>query len=553
MGRGVISGGVAGLLTSVVAFSLVSVLFPPPGVRLAPAVTTAPGAPGAVTATGAAPVAPAAPADASPANGPAPVVATPEASAPQPGAEATPAALAVPAAPAAGAAPDVSAAAVPSLADLGATPPPGGASPPALTAPEARAALPGTPSAPATLATPPAPAPDAPAAPTGEAAPMLAPQGAGLAPAAPAPGMVAAPQPDAVGAEDKGAPQPAAGAMPSPPGAAVAEAAPPALAPMPAAPQTGTTPDQPLPGPAPEAAPETIVAALPPAPPLPEAAAAVPKTVELLDPSHPQIIGLKPVPGVKVNRLPQVGGAAPAETLPGAVATPLTDNAAPVPQVDPPVRRYAVAAENPEAKPALAVILIDDGSASDDRRALASSVLPVSFAVDPTAQTAEDAARTYRDGGHEVLVLATAIPKLSTPSDLAQTFAAYFRTAPEAVGVIDLAGGGFQDNRMMAQRVVGILSDGGYGMVTYQRGLNAAAQLAGTNHVPATQVFATLEGTPEAMTRALDRAAFDAAQQGGATVVATASADTLALLAEWLKGPRGGQVALVPVTAVMGN
>ena len=291
-----------------------------------------------------------------------------------------------------------------------------------------------------------------------------------------------------------------------------------------------------------------------PLPSQPPMGGIAPKTVEVLDPAHPQIIGLKPVPGVKVNRLPQVGGTAQPETLPGVVAAPLTENAvAAPPQVDPPVRRYAVAAANPEGKPALAVILIDDGSASGDRRALASTLLAVSFAVDPTAATAEDAARTYREGGHEVLVLATAIPKLSTPSDLAQTFAAYFRTAPEAVGVIDIDKGGFQDNRMMAQRIVSILGDGGYGLVTYDRGLNAAAQLAGSGHLPATRVFASLDGAPEAMSRALDRAAFRAAQDGGATVVAPASADTLAIIADWLKGPRGAVVALVPVTAVMAN
>lgn len=554
MGRGVIFGVVAGLLASALALSLVSVLFPPPGVPLAPGVTTAPAAPTAAPALRAAPGSPAAPAEPRPSSGTAPAVATPEARPALPGVDASPTALAVPAAPAPGAAPLPAGEAAPALADGGAASAPGLTAPAAIIPPAAAPAVPGVDVAPA--------APTASPAPAVGAAPVSAPEGVGpVAPVASAPAIAAAPQPDLVGAADKGAKPPAASARMATPGTAtVAEAAPPAPVPLAPAPAAGAAPGQPLSGAAPDQAPgamantppgPTPTAPLPQQPPMP---GALPKAAELLDPAHPQILGLKPVPGVKVNRLPQVGGSTQPATLPGAVAAPLTETAvAAPPQVDPPVRRYAVNAANPEGKPGLAVILIDDGSAADDRRALATTLLPVSFAVDPTAGTAEDASRTYRDGGHEVLVLAAAIPTLSTPSDLAQTFAAYFRTVPEAVAVIDSDKGGFQDNRMMAQRIVAILTDDGYGLVTYDRGMNAAAQLAGQGHLPTARVFARLDGAPETMTRTLDRAAFRAAQDGGATVAAPASAETLALIADWLRGPRGATVALVPVTAVMGN
>ncbi len=275
------------------------------------------------------------------------------------------------------------------------------------------------------------------------------------------------------------------------------------------------------------------------------------------------------MPGVRVNQLPHVGSVpapatqgAPVAQVPAAPGAP----AAPMPglpggglvKAAPPAEaahssqllRNRVIAEIVPGRPYLAVVLIDDGSA--DAQALASTGLPVSFAVDPTVPDAQDAAAIYREKGHEVLIADAGLPALATPSDLAQMFSAYFRTVPQAVGVIDRPEGGFQDNRLMAQRVVSILSDGGYGLVTYARGLNAAAQVAKTAKVPAAEVYDTLSGDAASMARALDRAAFRAGQTGATVVTAPATPDVLAALQDWLNGPGGTNVALVPVTTAMG-
>jgi hypothetical protein len=297
----------------------------------------------------------------------------------------------------------------------------------------------------------------------------------------------------------------------------------------------------------------------------PAGKAAKRSAVTILNPSKPQT-GFRSVPGVKVNRLPQVGGTSEevklpgrrVASLPGSAATPGdsgASTAAPAAQTaEPPIIRNAVPAANPEAKPELALILLDDGATTLDRAGLAASDLPVSFAIDPTAKQAGDWVTTYHRGGHEVLLKATRIPRLATPSDLNVTFSAYFRAAPGAVGVIDLARGGFQDNRLMAQRVVSILAGDGYGLVTYRRGLNAAAQVAQTTGVRSVEITAaTVHPDAAALKRLLDRAAFRAAQEGKVAVALPAGAGVLATITEWSKGPRGRTVALVPVTAVMGK
>ncbi|MDE3029352.1 MAG: divergent polysaccharide deacetylase family protein [Paracoccaceae bacterium] len=271
----------------------------------------------------------------------------------------------------------------------------------------------------------------------------------------------------------------------------------------------------------------------------------------VLDSSRPSVGFAKSVQGVIVNRLPQIGGAS------AAAVDPLPDSNAvqvPPPSKDGALAHNAVTFDNQTGRPEVAVILIDSGALDLNRAELAAAKIPLTLAVDPTVSGAERAAKTYHDGGHEVLILATAVPPLATASDLETTFQSYFHTIGQAVGVMDVASGGFQGDRMTSQRIATILADAGYGLVTYERGLNAAAQVATSAKLPNVQVYSTVEssdGGGDVLRQTLDRAAFRAAQDGHAAVVAPASSDTLAALEEWQKTNRGQSVVIAPVSAVM--
>ena len=247
------------------------------------------------------------------------------------------------------------------------------------------------------------------------------------------------------------------------------------------------------------------------------------------------------VDGVTTGRLPSVGSA------PAAASAPVAEDL-------PPIERYARPFENPEGKPTFAVILVDRGAADLDREALSRLTIPVSFALDPTLPGVGDLAALYRAAGQEVIMLATGIPEGATASDLEVTFQAHGAALPEAVALMDLEQGGFQDIRSLATQIVPIVEGQGRGLITWDLGLNPADQVASREGVRATTVFRRLdvEGEPSAaIRRQLDRAAFKAAQEGHVTVVGDARPETVAALLEWTVEGRASTVALAPVTAVM--
>lgn len=255
----------------------------------------------------------------------------------------------------------------------------------------------------------------------------------------------------------------------------------------------------------------------------------------------------KTVEGVTTGRLPTISSR-PAEEK---TADPL----APAPPADlPPISRYARSFANPDGKPLFAILLIDPGTPDVPRADLAELPFPVSFVLDPLAPGAAEAAALYRAAGQEVLMLATGIPKGATAADLEQSFAGLQGALPEAVGLIDTAEAIFQDDRGLAAEVVTHLADQGRGLVTFDRGLNAADQVARRESLPAAVIFRSLdddgEDTP-LIRRYLDRAAFKAAQEGEVVVIGTARIATITALMEWAVEGRAASVALAPITAVM--
>lgn len=352
--------------------------------------------------------------------------------------------------------------------------------------------------------------------------------------------------------------------LPAAPGGDLAPAA--AELPPPAAPQTdeplldppaapAAAPDPVSIAPQPIADPEPVDPPAPVAPPAPlETPAKPPSEITSLLPSTiaPDTGLNEPVAGVTTGRLPSIAAAAPnpeVTAAPAPASAPGSEAEATTP-----LSRYARSFANPTNKPLFAIVLLDTGAADLNRAQLAALPFPVSFVIDPLNPDAAQAAAIYRGAGQEVLMLATGIPAGATASDLEQTFQAHADALPEAVAILDLAEGGFQNDRPLATQVVPILKAQGRGLLTYDKGLNAADQVARREDLPAATIFRSLdaEGEETALIRRyLDRAAFKAAQDGRVVVLGQTRPETIAALLEWTVEGRAAAVALAPASAVV--
>jgi uncharacterized protein len=456
----------------------------------------------------------------------------------------------------------------------------GGAVPPSGAAPDVAAA------APKVVAGTEAPVADAPEGVAAPAAPDVAKAAPVDATAVPAPGATAnIAGPPATPLTDAPHLRPApdvsgtAGAPAADTTAALAQQGPAA----PRAPAVGTAPPTvDLPPPPPLTPEEQAVAA--DAPPVvaeetPEVAAApvavpvpapVPEEPEVAagpaeEPVVPTVIEVDAVPSVLQPDTPLI------EATPELPATPSlaeagegvivnrpasATDAAPLPEValeDAPADApFAAAFDNPDAKPLFSIVLVDGGDASVDRAAIAALPFAVSVAIDPLAPDAGAHAELYRAGGKEVLMLASGIPAGATPADLEQTFQALATALPQAVAVVDTEEGRFQNDRPLAAQIVPILAAQGRGLVTWDRGLNAADQEARREGLASALIFRRIDGEGAGIPvirRYLDRAAFKAGQDGRVTVMGEARAETVAALVEWAVEGRASAVALAPISA----
>lgn len=151
-------------------------------------------------------------------------------------------------------------------------------------------------------------------------------------------------------------------------------------------------------------------------------------------------------------------------------------------------------------------------------------------------------------------MLATGLPAGATAADLEVTFAAYGDVLPEAVAIVDVEDGGFQGNRAMATMVAPIAAGQGRGLLSWDRGLNAAEQVARREGLRSGVIYRRLDGEGEGagtMRRYLDRAAFKAAQDGRVIVAGVTRPETVAALLEWAVEGRATTVALAPLSAAL--
>lgn len=331
----------------------------------------------------------------------------------------------------------------------------------------------------------------------------------------------------------------AADAAPTPPPAVAAETAP------------DSAPDA---GPAPVPDAPAAVAVLPDAPDAP-GIIAVDSAPSVLAPDAP-LIEAAPDPALPTTPSLAEAGEGVIVNRPSAAADAAEAEPALLPDValdDAPLTApFAAAFDNPDAKPLFSILLLDTGEPTLDRAAIASLPFAVSVAIDPLAPDAAAHAALYHAGGKEVLMLASGIPAGATPADLEQTFEALATALPSAVAVVDTEAGSFQNDRPLSAQIVPILAAQGRGLVTWDRGLNAADQEARRGGLASTTIFRRIDGDGEGVPvirRSLDRAAFKAGQEGRVTVLGEARPETVAALVEWAVEGRASAVALAPISA----
>ncbi|WP_438959955.1 divergent polysaccharide deacetylase family protein [Nereida sp.] len=249
--------------------------------------------------------------------------------------------------------------------------------------------------------------------------------------------------------------------------------------------------------------------------------------------------------GVKVNRSAAQDTAREAEVAASAL-----------PQVTPTGRAivdFAAPADVDPSKPLMALVLLDDGTSTLDLVGINSFPFPVSFGVKATAPTATARAALYRSADLEVLSMIDVLPT-ATPADLEVAFEAVSQAVPEAVGIFETSDGVLQRAEDLRGQVTDIAADKGWGVMTYQTGLNSFGRVAAQKDVPTAQVFRDLDPAGQdgaVIRRFLDHAAFKAAQKGAIVLVARARSETVEAILQWGQGQRASRVSLVPVSVVL--
>jgi polysaccharide deacetylase 2 family uncharacterized protein YibQ len=217
------------------------------------------------------------------------------------------------------------------------------------------------------------------------------------------------------------------------------------------------------------------------------------------------------------------------------------------------LHRYGAMFENPNDAPMLSVLLIDDGSNGDMATKIAELGLPVTVVLHAFDPDARDRMGAYRSAGIEVAIQ-VALPAGAMPTDIEVAFESIFGLLPEVSILFADGTGVLRNNRAATAQVMQILAADGRGLVTAQRGLNAAQQAAVDAGVPAVTIINDLESagdSEDAIKRGLDQAALRARQTGNVVLLGRVQDTTLTALKDWAGGVNQDQLALAPVSAVL--
>jgi hypothetical protein len=201
--------------------------------------------------------------------------------------------------------------------------------------------------------------------------------------------------------------------------------------------------------------------------------------------------------------------------------------------------------------PRLGIVLTDAPGAE---AALVALPFAVTVAIDPYAEGAPERAATYREAGHEVVLLATGFPALAMPSDIAVILDAWARQFPRVIGLMDPAENGVADSRPLARELALMLEPQGFGVIARRNGFDTFLQAARSAGLAAAGLYRTLDDAGQGaitIRRLIDRAAFEAERQSSILIAGSAgNADTLAALIAYATDGRGA-VPLVPASAVL--
>lgn len=222
------------------------------------------------------------------------------------------------------------------------------------------------------------------------------------------------------------------------------------------------------------------------------------------------------------------------------------------PALLPPFEAYSEPFDNPDGRPLMSIVLIDDAK-SVGAEALAGFPYPLSFAIDPSTPDAAEKMAARRAAGFEVLVLAD-LPRQAAPQDAETALPVWLETLPEAIGVLEGTGTGVQGSRALADQVSALAAAHGLGLVVQNNGLNTVQKLAARGGVPSGVVFRDFDGAgqdPRAIRRFLDQAAFRAGQEGAVIMLGRVRPDTISALLLWGLQDRASRVSLAPVSASM--
>ncbi len=268
---------------------------------------------------------------------------------------------------------------------------------------------------------------------------------------------------------------------------------------------------------------------------------------EMSEPAQPSGTIGNMAGNVATGRLPSVGvdDAAPEATA---------EQVIPDDSESPAIRKYAEPFENPDEKPVMAIVLIDDGSSPIGLDALDSFPYPISFAVDAAWPGAHAAMQTYRDAGFEVLAMAD-LPAGAQPVDTETAMQTIISAVPEAVAIMEGTGTGLQTSRAASEQLIPILKETGHGLVLFSKGLDTAQKLIAREGVPTAAIFRDFDAkgqSEKVIRRFLDQAAFKAGREEGAVImVGRLRADTITALLLWGLQDRANSVALAPVSAAL--